>query len=69
MALGLNLRISIRTTQLRFIADAAVEVFVAVHIAPEFRPTFEAVRFQYIIDELGDRTVQALHHRLEIVAD
>jgi len=51
-------RVFVCPPRLALVANASIEVFVAFEVAPEFGNTLG----QRIIDELGHRAVNALHH-------
>jgi hypothetical protein len=57
-------RVTVRQARLTFIADATVEVLVAFGISPEVRHA----RWKQVVDQLGDRAVNALHHGWEVFA-
>ena len=65
VALGLTERVTIRTTALQLIAQAAVEVIVAVVGSPERAQAF----VERVVHQLGDGAVRSSHHLAKIVAD
>jgi hypothetical protein len=62
---GLVERVPVRPAALLLVADATVEVVVAVLHAPER----SATHGEEVVHQLRGRTVQALHHGAEVVTD
>src|SRR5688572_12027608 len=62
---GLEERVSIREAALLFVSEATVEIVFDAVVAPEGEMTHR----ERVVDELGDRTVDALDHLAQVCAD